>query len=390
MEEGRWGEVIPLLREQASENPDDSSLQRDLGRALLESGRYEDALAHLIRAGELDPEDRSVPLLLGLCYEGLEEWEDAIGSYHSYPRSAGSSAIARAVRGRIARLVGEVYAERARTILQHPEPPSESAVVVRYFHVLTETEAYGFLGKGLAEQLILDLAKAPNLHATPRLLYEALQDEVERSRSRGLDPLAVSSLDDMLGAGWSVGGTILPRRESGEIRIEYFLVNNMTGEVSEPISLTGSFSDFFEMEKRIVYEVLERLDVPLSERERQEIGKIPTINFPAFLVYCGALDAEDREEHERARALFAEAARLDPHFILAEERAERTVGSRAKIRSIALAEIALPGEKLKRRRLASTADLLAPAPLTGEYQANDVSNVRPLGSATVILRIDRP
>jgi len=390
MEVGRWGEAIPLLREGVDGSPDDPILRRDLGRALLETGRYEDALIHLRRANELDPEERAVPLLLGLCYEGISSWDEAIESYHSYPRSTESTPVARAVRGRIARLVRKVYAERAAAIVESPEPLSSSNLVVRYFDVLAETETYGSLGKGLAEQLISDLSRVGGVRVVPRLFYEALQAEVERARSRGHDPLAVSSVDEILGAGWSIGGTILPDEEKDEIRIDYFLVNNATGDVSPPVSLAGSLSDFFGLEKRVAYEVVERLGVSLSERERHEIGQIPTINFRAFLAYCDALDAEDREEHGRARALFEEAAHLDRHFVLAEERAERTAGSRARIRSIALAEIALPGERLKERRLAAAAAMLAPAPLPCRGEASDLSNVRPLGSATLILRVDKP
>ena len=44
MGEGRWQDAIPLLEEEIRIHPDDGILHRDLGRALLRLGRYDEAL----------------------------------------------------------------------------------------------------------------------------------------------------------------------------------------------------------------------------------------------------------------------------------------------------------------------------------------------------------
>lgn len=390
MDEGRWRDAIPNLEEQISRSPGDGALHRELGRAYLGVGRYEEAVVELRAARDFLPRDRSIPLLLGLCYEGRNDWNKAIRAYRSYPGSTGRSNVARAVRGRITRLVRRVYAERAEAVLQEPREMSGGLLAVRYFEVLAEAEAYGHLGKGLAEQLINDLSRIEGVHIVARLSYEGLNREVERARSRGLDPLATNSLDVMLGAGWSLGGTILPREERDEIRFDFFLVNNITGEVLAPTSLSGSLSEFFDLEKRIVYEVSETLGVPPSAKERREIGEVPTTNFKAFLSYCNALDAEDRGDNERARTLFRQAVRLDPGFTLAEERGDRSEGELSAIQAIAVHEIEAPSRRLRIRRLERTAAMLIPAPLAAGGEASDLSNVRPFGSADLTIRVDRP
>ncbi len=390
LEEERWDDAIALLEERVSIAPANTALLRDLGRAFLEAGRYDQALARLRTAARLDPDDRSVPLLIGLCHEGKEEWQLAIDAYRKYPGAAGGSGVARAVRGRMARLVRRVYARRATALLEEPEGMSGGLLAVRYFDVLAETETYGNLGRGIAERLITDISRVKKVTVVPRLAYESLRQEVERSRSLGYDPLALVSLDAMLGAGWSLGGTILPREDEDEIKIDFFLVNNSTGEVTPPSSLTGSLSDFFELEKRVAFEVVEKLGVVPTLPERQAIARIPTTNFRAFLAYCDALEAEDRGNLSRSRTLFEQAVRLDPDFVLSSERAERTRGSRETIRALAALEIDLPEEERRARRIERTAAALLPGPVPGRGDACDLSNVRPLGSASLTLRVDRP
>ena len=45
----------------------------------------------LERARTLSPGDKTVPLYLGLAYEGARQWGDAIRAYRSYPRAEGSA-----------------------------------------------------------------------------------------------------------------------------------------------------------------------------------------------------------------------------------------------------------------------------------------------------------
>ena len=392
IDSGDWTAASELLEPMVDGNPTNGALQRDLGRVRLELGDFDGALEALSVAADLSPHDRSIPLLLGLAHEGLGEWELAIEAYRSYPRSMGRTEIARSMRGRITRLIRNVYSERAKAAINEPEEMAANVLAVRYFDVLAEVETYGNLGKGLAEQLINDLSRVEGLHLVERLRFEALSGEIEKSRSEGFDPLAAVSIDAMLGAGWSLGGTITPLEGRDEIRFDYYLVNNITGEIGSPSSISGRLDDFFELEKRMVYAVTEELGFTLSREERQSIGEIPTTSFQAFLAYCDALAMEDKGEFATAGNLFDEAVRLDPVFFLALERSERTKGTREKVEAIARAELEAVSYNQRLRRLNSTASLLSPSPQLETGEADDLSGVRPLGlgSASVTVRVDEP
>jgi tetratricopeptide (TPR) repeat protein len=390
VDKGRLDEAIELLEERSALAPEDGVVLRDLGIVYLDSGRFDKAIARLGKAGRISPEERSVPLLLGLAHEGKGEWAGALESYRSYRTEDRSPAVGRTVRGRMAQLVRLVYADRAAALLESPVEQRPGLFVVRYFDVLADADTYGNLGKAITELLVSDFSRLEGFAVVPRLSFEALRQAVSRSRAAGRDPLAVASLDVMLGAGWSLGGTILPKEETDEIRIDYFLVNNATGEVSPPMSLGGSLADFIGLEKRIVFEVLERLGVALDNEEREAIGANPTTHFRAFLAYGNALEAEDRGNLVEARAHYGQALRLDPRFALAAERLERTMGSPEAIRSIAAAEIALPREIEIRKRIERSAAMLLPAPLPERGDASDLSNVRPSAGAELLIRVDRP
>ncbi len=389
---GRWSEAESLLVERIETDPSDGSLLRDLGRVRLEQGNYDGAVDALTRAQTLSPDDDSLPLLLGLAWEGKGEWEKAIEAYRSYPRTMGRTHVARAMRGRITRLVRKVYAERAKEDMAEPARMAPDVLAVRYFDVLAEVETYGNLGKGLAEQLINDLSHVEGLFLVERLRFEALTREIEKSRSAGFDPLAALSLDAMLGAGWSLGGTITPLEGKDEIRFDYYIVNNITGEIGTPSSISGRLDDFFELEKRIVYSVAEELGYTLGSTEREAIGEIPTSSFQAFLAYCDALAAEDEGDFVRAANLFDEAVRLDPIFFLAQERGERTAGTKEMVTDIAKTEMEAPVLDRRLSRLETTASFLSPTPLPDVGEGRDLSTVRPLGlgSGTVTIRVNEP
>ena len=98
------GQTIPRLEEKSARAPENAEILRDLGLLYLDEGRFDKAMARLKKAARLDPEDRSLPLLVGLCHEGREEWAGALDAYRLYRSDDRSSAIARTVRGRMNRV----------------------------------------------------------------------------------------------------------------------------------------------------------------------------------------------------------------------------------------------------------------------------------------------
>ncbi len=75
IEQGRYGEAVPWLEELLEEDPHDVVLLADLGLCLYELCEFEDAEAVLARALEIEPDDPQACYWMGLCVERHGEWE---------------------------------------------------------------------------------------------------------------------------------------------------------------------------------------------------------------------------------------------------------------------------------------------------------------------------
>jgi hypothetical protein len=76
------------------------------------------------------------------------------------------------------------------------------------------------------------------------------------------------------------------------------------------------------MERTLLYQALDTLKIPVDAALRRRIGPPPTRSFPAFLAFSRGLDLEARGLTDEARREYARALRLDPHFALAQDRAD--------------------------------------------------------------------
>jgi hypothetical protein len=92
------------------------------------------------------------------------------------------------------------------------------------------------------------------------------------------------------------------------------------------IAATGSdadrFNALFDMEKRVVFQLLERLGITLTPAERQAINERPTQDIQAFLLYSRGLEARDRGDFRAAAAAFQAAVQRDPGFGAAAQEAQ--------------------------------------------------------------------
>ncbi len=97
IEQGRYGEAIPWLEELLEEDPHDVVVLADLGLCLYELCEFEDAEAILARALEIEPSDPQACYWMGLCVERRGEW-DLADEYFLRAHSVDPEAYPRPVR----------------------------------------------------------------------------------------------------------------------------------------------------------------------------------------------------------------------------------------------------------------------------------------------------
>jgi TolB-like protein len=201
-------------------------------------------------------------------------------------------------------------------LVASPKPPT---VAVSYFDNNTGQAELAPLAKGLADMLITDLAAVPGIQVVEReKLNEALA-ELKLSNSRFIDPATAQKLGRGLAArhlltgGYTMAGPTL--------RIDVRVFNVETGAVVASESVTGTKDEFFELEARLVAFLAGALQVKLAGKAPSQASG--TRSFDAWSQYSAGLDAQDRGDAERARALFEQALRTDPAYRSARNASER-------------------------------------------------------------------
>ena len=85
--------------------------------------------------------------------------------------------------------------------------------------------------------------------------------------------------------------------------------------------LQGALRDVLYLEKGLVHQILETLEVETTEEEDRRIDELATFQPDAFFAYSRGLRLVDQGRPAEAHAAFMEAVRLDPGFAEAADAA---------------------------------------------------------------------
>jgi hypothetical protein len=138
-----------------------------------------------------------------------------------------------------------------------------------------------------------------------------------------MDRATAPSLGRILRAGTVVSGAITSL--AGEsIRMDALTSTPGPDETeSGTVEAGGTLDQIFDLEKTIVFGLLDTMGVEPTPEERQAILNYrPTKSLEAFLAYCEGLELEARRNFSQAEASFQRAASIDPGFSEASASAE--------------------------------------------------------------------
>jgi TolB-like protein len=186
-----------------------------------------------------------------------------------------------------------------------------------------QDERYAPLGRGLSALITYDLGHVQRLEVLERLRMDVLVNELQLARSGLVVGETAPRLGRLLGAGRIIGGAYVVD-ENGTMRVDLAVQD---GDQPAPTLLPATTLDldaFYALQKDIVFRLLDAMQVPITEAERDQIEVIPTRNLQAFLAFCRGVEQEAGGQFGAAAALFDEAVALDPEFEPAAERAEVT------------------------------------------------------------------
>lgn len=283
---------------------------------------YKDTLAGLVSQ---DPADYAAAYYLGLVYLQEGKTAEAAGVLEQCLAHAPESPKTVALKERLLLLKMDRARAEARELIEKgpgagPDRIPETTVAVLNFN-MENLPGKEVVSKGLAAMIITDLSQVPGLTVVEREKIEALQEEARLAEVGLVDPKKAAYIGELLMAGRIVRGR-LAGTGGDTVEAVSSVVNTLRAEELGEKRRTGTLGRFFDMEKAILYGILETLGMDvrkLPKEVAEALNRIHTQNEEAFIAYSLGLDARDRGKLEEARKQFERALQLDPGFGLARD-----------------------------------------------------------------------
>ena len=177
------------------------------------------------------------------------------------------------------------------------------SIAVMPFVDLSERHDQEYFADGMAEEILDELTKVPQLKVISRTTSF-------QYKGRGADVRAIGSA---IGARYVVEGTV--RRSGNQVRITARLIDAADGSETWSERYDRDFGDVLKVQDQIAAALVRALEVSVGafERAPRTTLRVPAA-YEAYLRARKANDRFDRKGMEEATDYYREALRLDPEF----------------------------------------------------------------------------
>ena len=181
-------------------------------------------------------------------------------------------------------------------------------------------EELGLLAHGLADFFEYDFQKISDLTVIERDKVEYILEELELQKTGAVDQTTAVKVGKILGAKYMVFGSIT-QLDDDHARMVVRVVSVETSEIVASVDKEGK-PKYSEMEKELVKELAQKLDVTLSEKTLGEIDEGGTESMDAQTHYAKGLRYMDDYQYGKAYEHFKTAYEMDPEFTEAKRKME--------------------------------------------------------------------
>jgi TolB-like protein/lipopolysaccharide biosynthesis regulator YciM len=184
-------------------------------------------------------------------------------------------------------------------------------IAVLDFENLSDNSATDWLGTGIAETISADLRKLETAQVVSR-------DRVQLELRRAGDSEDMAELGTRLKARWLVKGSY--QRSGDRIRITPKLLEPATGEVITVGKIDGGWDEIFDLQDRVVREIVQALELEMDSSARKRIAAPETLRLEAYEQYAEGLKKFQllgKDSLEDARQHFERAIELDSDYAVA-------------------------------------------------------------------------
>ena len=174
-----------------------------------------------------------------------------------------------------------------------------------------------YFADGLTEELIATISKIRELNVISRTSVMPYKSHTKHTPEIGRE----------LGVGTILEGSV--RKAGNRVRIAVQLIEAASDRHVWAENYDRNLEDVFSIQSEIAERVAKELQIHLLEPDRARIGRVPTENPEAHLLYLKGLYHFQRQTKEgflTAKALFEQAVQKDPGFALAYAELAGTYG----------------------------------------------------------------
>lgn len=320
---------IPALEESVSQDPDNVTTRTQLGIAYYKADRFDDAMSELTTAVEAGSLEAGTFLYLGLTNEALEDWGAARSAYTQYLDVGTWDPLRDELERRLVMIVRNELKDEARDAVAQEaqlstQPPLARSVAVFPFRLVSENEDLLPLQVAMADMMITDLSISNALTVLERTQIQSLLDEMAMTEAGYTDPSSGARAGRMLQAEHVVQGALTTLGDDN-LRFDADVLNTERSSSAGSLSAQDELVGLFDMEKEIVFQVIDVLGAQLTPAEREAINNNRSENLLAFLAYGRGLVALDDGDFDGAQQFFQQAADLDPDFGMADAKVTEAV-----------------------------------------------------------------
>jgi TolB-like protein len=327
--------ALQKLEAEVAKKPNSMKAQRNLGIKLYELKRYADAKTALATARQLDAKDAVSALYAGFTAEAMGDLTAAREAYAAYLQYGKTRSARRDVTARLAAISREELKAAAKQAVANEQrlagqQAPGNTVAVLPFHCNCGDSTYFPLSRGIAELVVSDLARSPDLRVLERDRMQAIADEIRLTQASQVDAATATRAGKLIAAGKIVNGQINLPSGAQQVNLTGAVVNaNQGGTIDGNPSANGPLDAIFQTERDFVLATFTQLGVTVSPEIRRELEARRVPNFQAFLAYSRGLMAEDEGRLDDAVQLFESARSLDPGFGAALQRAQAAAAARS-------------------------------------------------------------
>ncbi len=319
-------DALARLERQQQATPTAAGVNRSLGIAYYQLGRYADARKALETAARLDARDGTTALYLGLTAEAQNDIPAARRAYSSYIQVGRTNRVRSQLQSRLAALARKELEADAKLAVQQEaalgaQPGSPRTVAVMPLRFNGVDSSLKPLERGFADLLTTDLSRSSQLTLVERARLQAVLDEMRLQKSGATDAETNVRAGRLMRAGRVVQGSLL-QLDPSRLRVDAAVVNVPTTQVQGVAQGADQLDQIFNLEKKIALDLFRELGVTLTVAERNAIEQRPTRSLAAFVAYSRGLTAEDEGRYDDAARYFNDALRLDPGFGAAQQKGQ--------------------------------------------------------------------